>query len=311
MSTKRKGMIMKEIKDLRKILVCLDLTNIDHALIRYASFLSQALDIYKITFLHAIQAYDLPDTGKFFPDLQTSLSKTIEEEINSVVSHHFKKKIKTEVITKIEDEDISDVIIRFIEKEHIDLTLVGQKYGEDREGHYGKQIAGQSASDVMFIPEDTDFAINKIICAVDFSKASEKAFKRALDLAKATSAELICYYIYDTTKSYFPGTTLKTFTTLEKQFHKKYRKYLQRFDLQPGTIPCRSQIGEELNNQAYACYNAAVKEGAELLIVGAKGKTNVVTSLLGNIAENLRRMDKETVVMIIKNAKRNKKHSFF
>jgi len=41
-----------------------------------------------------------------------------------------------------------------------------------------------------------------------------------------------------------------------------------------------------------------------LIIVGTKGQTNSVISLLGNLTENLMRMDTEVPVMIIKNKKR-------
>jgi nucleotide-binding universal stress UspA family protein len=299
---------MNTIKNLNTMLVCLDLTDIDHALIRYASFLSQALETNKIIFFHAIQAYDLPDkSSKKFPDLKTSLSKTIEEEINSVVTNHFKKQIKSEVVTKIEDEDASDVIIEFIEKENVDLTLLGQKWGEDRQGHYGQKIASHAQSDLMFIPEEPESSVSKILCAIDFSEAAEKAFRRALDISKTLNSEIVCHYIYDTSKSYFPASTLKTTSALEKKFLKKYKKFLKKFDMKPEEVQCRHDIEEGLNSQAEKSYKVAKEEDVQLMIIGAKGKTSSVTTLLGNITENLRRMDKEIPVMIMKNLENKRK----
>ena len=299
---------MNTIKNLNTMLVCLDLTDIDQALIRYASFLSQALETNKIIFIHAIQAYDLPDkTSKKFPDLRSSLSTTIEEEINSVVSNHFKKQIKTEVVTKIEDEDASEVIIDFIEKEKVDLTLVGQKYGEDREGHYGQRIAEQAQSDLMFVPEDPVDSLERILCAVDFSEASEKAFLRALEISRKAESRLTCHYIYDTSKSYFPASTLKTTSYIEKQFNKRFKKFLKKFDLKPEDVNCKFDVDDSLTSQAEKTYRTAKEEESQLVIIGAKGKTTSVTTLLGNITENLRRMDKEIPVMIMKNLKKKRK----
>lgn len=295
---------MRSINHLNTLLVCLDLTDIDQYMIEYAAFLSQKLKMGKVIFLHAIQAYDLPDkSSKNFPDLKTSLSQRIEEEINSVVSSHFKQKIDTNVITKIEHEDAANVIIDFTRKEKVDLTLVGQKYGEDRTGHYGHKIAAEAATDLMFIPEKPEMRVNKILCATDLSKASEEAFERALDIAKAADTELMGYYLYDIRKSYFPATTMRTQRMLEKKIQHRFRKYLARFDVDPESVPLELGVNEEFKSQAEKLYETAEAENADLLIVGARGRTSVVTTLLGNVTERLRRIEKQIPVMIIKNNK--------
>ena len=295
---------MSNIKNLNTMLVCLDLTDIDRSLIRYASYLSQTLELKKVIFFHAIQAYDLPDkSSKKFPDLESDLSTKIKSEINSVVSSHFKRNINTDVITRIENEDAANVIIDFTRKEEVDLALIGQKYGEDRSGHYGHKIAAEALTDLMFIPEDTELSLTKILCAVDFSRASEKAFRRCLDISRAVNAPIICHYLYDTHKSYFPATTFRTKGVIEKKVRKRFRKYLNKFNLSPDDVELRVRVNEEFKSQAEKLYEEAEEQKADLLVVGAKGKTSVVTSLLGNVTERLRRMEKQMPVMIMKNVK--------
>ncbi|MBS3776028.1 MAG: universal stress protein [Bacteroidales bacterium] len=295
---------MHTIKNLNTMLVCLDLTEIDRSLIRYASYLSQALELKKVIFFHAIQAYDLPDkSSKKFPDLESDLSTKIKSEINSVVSSHFKRNINTDVITRIENEDAANVIIDFTRKEEVDLALIGQKYGEDRSGHYGHKIAAEALTDLMFIPEDPELSLNKILCAVDLSKVSEKAFRRCLDISRAADAPIICHYLYDTHKSYFPATTIRTKGVMEKKIRKRFRKFLKKFDLTPDDVELRLRVNEEFKSQAEKLYDEAEDQKVDLLVVGAKGKTSVVTSLLGNVTERLRRMEKQMPVMIMKNVK--------
>ncbi|MEF8984560.1 MAG: universal stress protein [Bacteroidales bacterium] len=295
---------MHTIKNLNTMLVCLDLTEIDRSLIRYASYLSQALELKKVIFFHAIQAYDLPDkSSKKFPDLESDLSTKIKSEINSVVSSHFKRNINTDVITRIENEDAANVIIDFTRKEEVDLALIGQKYGEDRSGHYGHKIAAEALTDLMFIPEDPELSLNKILCAVDLSKVSEKAFRRCLDISRAADAPIICHYLYDTHKSYFPATTIRTKGVMEKKIRKRFRKFLKKFDLTPDDVELQLRVNEEFKSQAEKLYDEAEDQKVDLLVVGAKGKTSVVTSLLGNVTERLRRMEKQMPVMIMKNVK--------
>lgn len=298
---------MSTIKNLKTMLVCLDLTKIDRSLIRYASYLSQTLELKKVIFFHAIQAYDLPDkSSKKFPDLESDLSTKIKSEVNSVVSSHFKRNINTDVITRIENEDAANVIIDFTRKEEVDLALIGQKYGEDRSGHYGHKIAAEALTDLMFIPEEPDLSLDKILCAVDFSRVSEKAFRRCLDISKTVNAKLICHYLYDTHKSYFPATTFKTKGMLEKRIQKRFRKFLAKFDMSPDDVELKVRVNEEFKSQAEKLYEEAEEQKVDLLVIGAKGKTSVVTSLLGNVTEGLRRMEKQMPVMIMKNVKTQK-----
>lgn len=296
---------MDKIKELNTLLVCLDLTEIDQHLIQYASFLSEALQTERVIFLHVIQAYDLPDKkGKKHPDLESTLSQTIRKEITSAVSERFRKGTKTEVITRIEDEDASEVVIDFTRKEEVDLTLIGHKFGEDRAGRYGQKIATQVQSDLMFVPESPEFSVEKILCAIDFSRESERAFRRALDIQRLTGAGFTCYYIYDTSKSYFPATTLRSSSTLEKNMQKKFRKFLRKFDLTPDQVSCQFELNDQIQGHAERITRQAEEEESNLLIIGTRGQTSRVTSLLGNVTENIRRMDMEMPVMIMKNLKK-------
>jgi nucleotide-binding universal stress UspA family protein len=158
----------------------------------------------------------------------------------------------------------------------------------------------------MFVPEEPDLKLDKVLCAVDFSRDSEKAFRRALDIAQSKNSNLICHYLYDSSKSYFPATTIRTKGVLDKKVHKRFRKFLKKFDLTPDDIELRMRVNEEFKSQAEKLYEEAASLEVDLLVVGAKGKTSVVTSLLGNVTERLRRMEKQMPVMIMKNVKTKK-----
>jgi nucleotide-binding universal stress UspA family protein len=71
-------------------------------------------------------------------------------------------------------------------------------------------------------------------------------------------------------------------------------------------VELRLRVNEEFKSQAEKLYEEAETQRTDLLIIGAKGKTSVVTSLLGNVTERLRRMEKKMPVMIMKNIKTEK-----
>ena len=65
-------------------------------------------------------------------------------------------------------------------------------------------------------------------------------------------------------------------------------------------MPCRIEAGHELTSEAENIYKAAVEDDAKLIVVGAQGDTANETSLLGNLSESFRLMEKEIPVMIVK-----------
>jgi nucleotide-binding universal stress UspA family protein len=295
---------MGTVANLNKMLVSLDLTEIDEQMIGYASFLSKKLGVGKVYFVHAIQAYDLGRQGKKKADVRSSLSNTIRSEIDNIVNERFQESVRTEVITKIEDEDAAHGVLEVIEREKINTTLIGQKYGENREGKYAREISAEAHSDLLLVPEEPPYQLNNIFCAVDFSKESEEAFRKALDISRHTGAKLSCYYIYDIRKMYFPAATDQALSSLEKRFEKKCKKYLAKFGLQPSQVQRLFNVNDKLTGQAEKLYRKAEEAEADLVIVGTKGQTNSVISLLGNITENLMRMETEIPIMIVKNRKK-------
>ncbi len=288
---------------IKNILACLDLTYIDPVLIEYVAFFSESTGAEKVYFLHVIQEYALPEKGgKNLPDSE-ELYDIIYNKIKDEVDANFGQKRPAGIETRIESEDASTAIIEFTSETEIDLLLIGQKYGAKREARYGHKIAAGADCDIMFIPEQAEPEIQKILCAIDGSKESETAFQRALDLAEKTGADVAAYFLYDTAQTYFPATTVGGSSSKKERFKKRYAEFLERFDRPPDSVPCHFREVEPTENQAGTSYDAAVKEKADLIIIGAAGNIGDPTTLLGNILENFNNMEKEIPLLIIKNKK--------
>ncbi|MGM0454056.1 MAG: universal stress protein [Thermodesulfobacteriota bacterium] len=285
---------------IKNILVCLDLTPIDPSLIQYAAFTARLFSAEKVYFLHVIQAYDLPDKrNRSFPDVEASLDQMIREELNRQIEHHFKNKYENEIVVKVEEEDAAEAIVNCVAEHEIDVTLIGQKFGEDRQGRYGHKVAANAACDIIFVPENTETVAAKVLCAIDFSPNAHAAFERALFMAENQGSQLIGYYIQDISRAYFPSSTQRSSRRTKSQAEKKHQELLDKYNIDKEKFPCHIETGEELTSEAEKIYNTAESEDADLIIVGAAGDTATVTSLLGNITETLRRMQKLIPVMIV------------
>lgn len=285
----------------RNILVCLDLTEIDGHLINYATYTADIFEAQNVTFIHVIQAYDLPDRmSKSFPDVRSSLTAMIREEIDSRIDDSFRSKVNTEVATRVAEEDAVDDLLFCVEEMGIDLLLLGQKHGEDRQGRYGRRMSAESRCDILFVPENPPETVSRVLCAIDYSKASRGAFDRSLYLQETLGTKLLCYYIQDVTKSYFPVSTSKNASRSQNKAEGRHREFIEAFGRNPDDYPCRIDTTNQLVGEAEKICQAAEQEKANLVIVGASGNTATETSLLGNISETLRRMEKYVPVMIVK-----------
>ena len=296
-----------KLEPVNNILVCLDLTAIDNFLISYAAFMAKTLPARKVTFFHVIQAYDLPDrANRSFPDIETDLNAIIRDEIHKSVDSHFEEKCHWHIDTQVGYEDAAREIIEYIQANNIDLTIIGQKYGEDRQARYSHKIAAEAASDLLFLPQYAKKTIEPVMCAIDFSSQSVRAFERALDLSRTWGVKMSCYFVCDPTRAYFPASTARSSSHYQQQAQKAYEKFLNDYDLSPEELPCRIEAGHELTSEAENIYKAAVEDDAKLIVVGAQGDTANETSLLGNLAESFRLMEKEIPIMILKNPPRKK-----
>ncbi|MBA2882905.1 nucleotide-binding universal stress UspA family protein [Desulfosalsimonas propionicica] len=295
------------MKTIKHILVCLDLTDIDKHLIHYASLAARVFHAEAVTFIHVIQAYDLPNkSSKSFPDVKSSLNAMIRDELDNRIDEKFRKSVSTRIETRVAEEDAAEDILCFAGDMDTDLLLIGQKYGEDRQKRYGGELSANSKCDILFVPEDPPLEIARVFCGLDYSRASKAAFDRALHLHHQQNAHLVCYFIQDSTRSYFPASTRKSASQHLSRAETRHQEFMAEFGLEPESFPCRIDASEDLISEGEKLYNAAEDDNADLIIVGAAGDTATETSLLGNITETLRRMEKAIPVMIVKD-RENKK----
>ncbi len=288
---------------IKNITALLDLTYIDPVVIRYADYVGGIVEAEKIDFLHVIQEYDLPEKGgRELPD-EAELYAFINEKIKEVVEDNFSDARTKNVYTRVEPEDAATAVIDFISETEADLLLIGHKYGSNHQCRYGHKISSGVDCDIMYIPEMAEASVNKILCAIDCSKESEVAFKRALALAEKTGAKMICHFIYDTAQTYFPATTVTASETRQENFKKRFDRFLESFDLSPGSIECFFKEVDPAEHQAEKVYQTAVEEAAELIVVGAAGAVSSPTTVLGNMLGNFNNLELKIPLLVIKNQK--------
>jgi|SRR5690625_669250 len=136
-----------------------------------------------------------------------------------------------------------------------------------------------------------------IVIAVDGSKASEKAFEKAVDIAGTNKAKLIITHIVDT-------RTFATAEAYDKSLSERAEKYAR--DLLNEYVENAKEAGIENVELAlkYGSPKVAISKevapeyNADLIVIGATGLNAVERFLIGSVSESVARYAKCDVLIV-------------
>ena len=142
-----------------------------------------------------------------------------------------------------------------------------------------------------------DFEYDVIMTAVDGSKASEKAFNKAVEIAKRNDAKLVLAHVVDT-------RTFATAEAYDRSLSERAEKYAT--DLLNEYVQNAKDAGLE-NVEHIIKYGSpkvaiakeiAPEQNADLIIVGATGLNAVERFLIGSVSESVARYAKCDVLIV-------------
>src|SRR5690625_1201620 len=142
-----------------------------------------------------------------------------------------------------------------------------------------------------------DSNYKNIVIAVDGSKASEKAFKKSVDIAKRNDAKLILAHVID-------SRTFATAEAYDKSLSERAEKYAE--NLMNEYVANAKEAGLEDvaleikygSPKVVIAKEIAPEHDADLIIVGATGLNAVERFLIGSVSESVARYAKCDVFII-------------
>jgi len=190
------------------------------------------------------------------------------------------------VVTNLEQGEPYERIIDVAESENCDLIVMGRRGLRRLErafmGSVTARVIGHSRKDVLVVPRDTGIGLGKLLLATDGSIYSNAAMERAIDLAKSYGSALMAVSVVDVPPEFyaeapnaFEDMVLKT-----KGNVSDVKKKAEASGLQASTF-----VGE---GDAYKVItDLAVKEKAEMLVMGSHGRTGLKRLLMGSVTEKV------------------------
>lgn len=286
------------IAPLKKVIVCLDHTDMDQGLIENACALSKIAGTTQITFLNIIKDFNLPESMvKEFPDLMDKALKERKNEIKELVKKHFKCEVTTKIIVRQGGE--TKEILKAANEINSDLIILGRKKVSD--SVLSTRVARRSPCNLLVIPEGEKLKFDKIFIPVDFSDYSSLSLKRTLLLTKDLKSKIYLQNVYTVPSSYrYSGKSYQDFSEIMKGHALKDLEVLikkaesQKQELIPvATIDKDGKVIDLI-------LKAAAQKKVDMIVMGAKGRTATSALFIGSKAERMIRINDSIPLMIIR-----------
>ncbi len=299
---------------LKKVLVCLDATEMDATLIQFAAFVAQAESVESIHFVNVIMKTQLPSKlRKEFPDLMEKALVDRRRELEKKVIEHFDLTLDVKVKIAVEQGPLpSKQILDLADKHNIDVIVVGRKKNLRNNSVVTQRLARRASCSLLIVPEREYTSIRKLMVATDFSKDSVGAMNAAIDTAtreavRGNQIEVICHHSYQVPVGYhYTGKSFEESAhVMEENARKRYKRFIHQVDTKDiKVIPSFSLAkGDDL---VTSIYETAVDYQVDFVVIGGKGKT-ASTALfpIGTNTEKLISVDTEIPLLVVRSKHKN------
>lgn len=295
---------MNSFGNMKKVLVCLDETDMDPVIIKFGEYFARHL--LKVDEIHFVSAYK---PQSFYEELDESLTSSLDEQfeqrikyIDKQVSENTGKQSSIKRIIMLLKGHPLDEILKYAEKANIDLVILGKKPGSLSTGILAQKLTRKLSRSVLLVPNVAVPFISSTLLPVDFSHHSVLAINFAKGLQNLdNSLTYDLLHVYDVPLGYTnTGKTLKEMVEIMREKSLNFwRKFCRKNEYQPEEFnfslifnrmnSCSSHIREHLTNSHY-----------DFLILGSKGQSNSSYFLLGSETEKVIYDDIDVPVLILK-----------
>ncbi len=291
----------------KRVLVALDLTEMDETLIAYTAYLNTIFDIEKLYFIHVAKSLELPKRLlEKYPNLMAPADESIEGVIRGKVDKHYKGNKKVEIKIEVREGNAEDKIMRLSDIKEVDLIVMGRKHNLKGSGLLPNRIARIGHCSLLTVPENANIKINKIMVPVDFSKNSQFAVDQGKLIAEKTKAELVIQNTYSVPSGYHTiGKSYEEFAKIMKEHAKEDAvEFLKncKVDEKKATLLFSLDDDNEPSNKIHA---EAINHNADLIIIASRGRTGLANILLGSVADKILQLKNRVPILVVKNKKHN------
>jgi nucleotide-binding universal stress UspA family protein len=292
---------------LKRIMVGLDLSEMDDTLIRYTAFLCSISEIERVYFIHAEKSLDIPtEVLESMPNGMTADEK-LRNSLLDKVGQYFGPDSPVQVDVQVVEGSPLKELLHWSKIKQIDLVLAGRKFHMRGSGVLAQKLLRTGRVSVLFVPENVEQPrLNHIVVSVDFSEYSMMALDRMLHSAlPRPEVRITCLHAYQVPTGYITlGISYEDFDERMKGFARdKFDQVLARFPELRDRATLRLVKQEDDDDIGELVVVEAKRAKADLLVIGAKGKSAAALFVLGSVTEKILRHNDDIPMIVYKKEK--------
>ncbi len=203
-------------------------------------------------------------------------------------------------------------ILRYAYEKEVDLIVIGRHYGEAASGDrpaapivdeaiIARRVTRKATCSVLVLPEDHQVKAQTIVVPARDSECSANALDTACGIASATGGQVILLNVFQVSGGYTRvGMTLQQHqSALQAAASRECASLLKRVDTSNVTV--ESKLAPDLQGKPVPIIHEAIASlSADLVVIGARGRTGAAGVLLGAVTEQLIRESPVPVLAVKK-----------
>ncbi|MFC4872942.1 universal stress protein [Negadavirga shengliensis] len=275
----------------KKIIVCLDQTEMDKTLVQFAAFIASINQSKKIYFTNVIRNLSIPkDVLKEFPNLIDNMMEERKNQMKKTVEEHFDKSLSTNMSFVVKEGQLSKKILKLANDKSADIILVGRKITLPGTGVLSQRLARRASCSLLIVPENSSPKAKKLLVPSDFSDYAKDAIEEAIEIAEKNGrkGEIICQNVFTVPSGYhFTGKSFEEFSSI-MQTHAEvnYKKFIRKIDTKGININPIYTMDKD-DDPTDDIIQKALDIKADMIIIGVKGRTAATALFIGSLAERL------------------------
>ncbi|WP_420387295.1 universal stress protein [Roseivirga sp.] len=286
-----------------KIMVLMDTSDADRTLLRFLEIIATTNDTKEIHFFNSISEMKIPDDVlKDFPEIKDKAVEDRKSKIQTLVKNSLSQKLINISHYHVKEGAPSKSILRFVEKNDIDLIMMGRHKSFIGGGILSNRLARRAACNLFIIPENAQPTVNMLHVPCDFSKHSKIAMEEAIKIAKKyNGVKIVCQNVYTVPGGYhYSGKTYEEFAEVMKaNAEKDYAKFMADIDHEGVDLEVVYSLDTN-DNPVTDIIDFAHENKPSAIFIGVKGRTSTTALFIGSRAEQLIQYNSDIPMMVVR-----------
>lgn len=285
---------------MKNILVAVDLTDMDDVVIRYAHFLKEHFNLSTVSFVHNIRTYDIDEALMELlgaKDIKTIVSKNLKAKI----ARHFKDE-STYTLNVFEHDNTEYTLKDWAEKNDITTLLLGYKQKNAGTAAMSQKLIRIFSGDILLIPSTANFSWNKVLVPSDLGATFQLVLRKIRLLTqKQQQPQFRILKAFHIPSLFFPFIEMDDQTAIDKSsrhIYKQYAEVKRKFAISDDfEFVARYQEDQNVVDVIQA---ESKKFKADIVMMAAKGDSNITSLLIGSTMNELINTTPFQVIYILK-----------